>query len=199
MLAQEHLQILCAGVRSLRQFASSFSRLRPPFADSVELATDYRYLAENRTYIIICAVFSLLATLCAMLARRRTHASQISQSRQVLQAMLYVMTPTRSVWPQHCIAAAKRAACSRNMLLRFSLRKVVDDVLSGRMELRAPQQDLPGLLRNALKVDGWALCLHIERSWRLDLMGWVLAAQLAPSKSKVCRTIEFYTTRDLTM
>lgn len=202
MLGQEHLQTLCARVQSLRQLISSdallFFQLRlVPYADSVDLATDY--FAAYRIYIIVCAVFCLLTTLCAILARCRAHASRIPQSREVLQAMLYVMTPTRSIWPQHCIAAAKRVACSGDRILRLSLRKMVDDVLSGRMELRAPQQDLPDLLRNALEVDGWTLGLHIERSWRLDLMGWVIAAQLAPSKSKVCPMIAYYTMRDLTM
>lgn len=189
MITQEHLRTLRARAQSLWQPAFSYSS-SSHFLSCVDhaLRVARAYLAPYGIYLLICALFCVVATLYAVFPLFRARTSQKSQSRKLLQAVLYVMTPTRSVWPQHYITAAKRAASSQDTTLRLSLRNMVDDVLSGRMELRAPQEDLADLLRNALKVDDWTLGLHIDRSWRFDLMGWVLAAQFAPSKSKVCVT-----------
>ena len=188
------MRTLHARAQSLWQPVSSYissSHFLSCFQRNVDYALRVArdYLAPYRAYLLICALFCVVATFYAIFPRSHAfRTSQQSQSRRLLQAMLYVMTPTRSVWPQHYITAAKRAASSQDKTLRLSLRNMVDDVLGGRMELRAPQQDLADLLRNALKVDDWTLGLHIDRSWRFDLIGWVLAAQFAPSQSKVCVT-----------
>lgn len=193
MLTQEYLQTLYAQAQLLWQPLSPYTPpswhflahyLGPGEVDHY-YAFARSYLAPYRTYILICAILCVATALYPIFARCLTRTSRIAQSRNALQAMLYVLTPTRSVWPQHYITAAKSTAYSQRKTLQLSLRNTVDDVLSGRMELRAPQQDIPYLLRNALEVDGWTLGLHIDRSWRLDLIRWVLAAQFAPSMSKV--------------
>ena len=192
MLSQGQLQALFALVQSLRKRSASeylsLLQLPPYFQESLDFALASDCILEYRVYALVVAtvLVCLLATLYAKLVRRRTCASRISRSREVLQSILYVVTPTRSVWPKHFIAAAQGASALRGKTVQLPLRTLIEDMVNGCMEMRMPQQDLPGLLRNALTVNGWTFGLYAERTWRLDLMRWVLAAQLAPSKSKVC-------------
>jgi hypothetical protein len=99
------------------------------------------------------------------------------------QALLTVLTPTCSIWPPFYLALVHRARYSKPKSIILPLFKLMDDIYSGQIELRDPQNDLPGLLRDHLCVDACFFRLEIEATSRVAVLRWLLLSDLPTLKA----------------
>ena len=59
------------------------------------------------------------------------------------------------------------------------LSKLINDTISGAIEIRSPEFDLTELISGGLEALGWRISLTVESSWRVDLGVRLEAAWLA--------------------
>ncbi|KZT71258.1 hypothetical protein DAEQUDRAFT_121814 [Daedalea quercina L-15889] len=186
MYSQERLVDLQSNAqRLLEQLASSYcpSSLQLPLSGGINFIFARGSFSHYCGSVSICAI-TLLILYAALSRRSPTRRDRISESRRVLQALLYILAPTRSLWPQPYVYLVQKAIGAGKNTLQLPLRVLVNDILDGRIELRASKLDLPGLQRNAFLVDGWTFGLRVEWALWVDMLAWALTAQMVPSKSE---------------
>ncbi|KAH9930756.1 uncharacterized protein B0H18DRAFT_1209327 [Fomitopsis serialis] len=184
MASQVDFAFLQAQAQNIRdELVLLYSSLQLPAGVDITVSRDS--LLHHWFPVSICAaaLFGIILYTTS-LRRSRARARRAPETRKALQTLLYILTPTCSLWPASYVKLAQQAVTVHDTTLRFPLRALVDDVLSGRIELRDPRLDLPDLLRNEFRVDGWTFGLSVERAWWVDVLGWTLSAQLAPPKTR---------------
>ncbi|OBZ65731.1 hypothetical protein A0H81_14326 [Grifola frondosa] len=101
-----------------------------------------------------------------------------TRTLHALQALLTIVTPTCSLWPQDYLEAVRHATVSRKTSLELPLHALINDVIAGKLELRDPRTYLPCLFMRSLTIDGWSLLLRIELSWWILVLRWIISSQL---------------------
>ena len=79
-----------------------------------------------------------------------------------LSALQRILIPTSSRWG---LSSPRLVACSRvssHRTIWLSLDALIHCIVSGDVELRYPQRDLPDLLRSNVLVDGWNVRLYVH-------------------------------------
>ncbi|TCD67273.1 hypothetical protein EIP91_000295 [Steccherinum ochraceum] len=141
-----------------------------------------------KTVIIIVLVYGVADTLVYFLTTksRRQRALLAEQrdkdrKRAILQKLLTVITPTRSLWSDNYWNLAKNAIKSQR--LSIPVVALVDGLAKGEVELRDPQKSLPDLLLGRLMVDGLEVRLESD-SW-LHAKAMVTKLRLTKKRVKV--------------
>jgi hypothetical protein len=90
----------------------------------------------------------------------------------VLSALQKILVPTSSRWslPSRQLVARSRISSHRTIWL--SLDALIHCVVSGDVELRHPQRDLPDLLLSSVHVDGWDVRLYVHILHRFRAILW---------------------------
>ncbi|PCH37892.1 hypothetical protein WOLCODRAFT_114401 [Wolfiporia cocos MD-104 SS10] len=135
--------------------------------------------APFTTGLIALLVFSFAVFFWALPVRGSSRQTPLINTRKALHALLQVLTPTCSLWSPTYLQVAQQAAASRGCMIRLPLDALLNDLISGRTELRNAKDDLPLLLTNSLYADNWRIQLRINKFWWADIFSWTLAAQLS--------------------
>jgi len=186
MSSQVDFAILQAQVQKLRDGLVSLYYSSLQLSGGVDITFSRDTHPHNWFPFTICAAaFFSIILYTTSLRRSRARARRAPETRKALRILLYILTPTCSLWPASYVKLAQQAVADRDTTLRFPLRALVDDILNGRIELRDPRLDLPDLLRNGFRVDDWTFGLSVERAWWVEILGWIISAQLTPPKTRV--------------
>lgn len=128
------------------------------------------FMSFGMLCFLVLAVFRLY-----FYCSRRSHVVQ--SAREVLQAMLTVITPTSSIWPPPYPSLAYRAAIQKTQLrttLHIPLHTLYFDILRGLVELRNPREHLPALLKESLSgVSDLSVYLDVDFYWWIKLLAWM--------------------------
>ncbi|GBE81901.1 hypothetical protein SCP_0402750 [Sparassis crispa] len=131
--------------------------------------------------VVLLLVSVLTAILCSLSSRDSDIL--LARRRQALYAILFLVTPTCSLWSAAYLAIARRAAASGNNIVRLPLRELLDDIVAGKMQLRDTGLDLPSLITSTLRVHDWLIVLRVELSWWATVLGWIAASHFSFIKS----------------
>ena len=102
----------------------------------------------------------------------------VLEGRLVLEALLSVITPTRSTWPSHYSTSALAGSPSQKCL-RVPLEVFYKDIVYGVTELRDPIVHLPALFHDKLtSVSGLSVSVFAGLSLWLKLVGWIISCEL---------------------
>ncbi|CCM00000.1 uncharacterized protein FIBRA_02025 [Fibroporia radiculosa] len=108
----------------------------------------------------------------------RSRTCTVQDTRDALQALLVVLTPTCSLWSPIYLNTTRLAA-SRHRTILLPLQTLISDVISGTVELRDPSLDLPKLFAGLLRVDDWAIDIYVEWSWWANIIiGYAFPSQV---------------------
>ena len=109
--------------------------------------------------IVLILGFGLVLFCCSQFPIERQETR--NELGDPLQALLTVITPTRSLWPPSYSVLVNEARISRRKVIGIPLYQLLSDVSTGKMELRDPQLDLCDLFQDTLCVYGWGIRLSI--------------------------------------
>lgn len=148
--------------------------------------------------VVLVAIVSLLFSLLLdywSLRSRGTRTASDSQCSEPLHALMSIITPAYSQWPPYYLSAVNRGLLRREARLELPLSQLLTDVLSGAIELRSPDTDLPDLIAGTLQSQGWRVSLTVESGWHVDLTMRLAKARLARMIPQVgrCEPLLFIT------
>lgn len=107
-----------------------------------------------------------------------------TRTQEHFQALLSITTPTQSMWPTACSALRSYTYTSRR--IEFSLTGLMDDIFSGRLELRDPYNDLPELFCDEVRAYGWSIRIRVGNSWWIKVLSWFSWLPISHGQFKVC-------------
>jgi hypothetical protein len=111
------------------------------------------------------AVFTILSFLVSAYFRSTGSKKSHRPTRESLQALLSVITPTQSGWSQVYSASAVGGRASK--IIALSFQDLLKDICMGKVELRDPQHDLPEMIRCGVEAYGWRIRLDVDMIWWL--------------------------------
>ncbi|KII89192.1 hypothetical protein PLICRDRAFT_175414 [Plicaturopsis crispa FD-325 SS-3] len=143
------------------------------------------YTFNTIDYILVYAALSMFLLLCVFSSRRPTKKPDLAEIRMALHALLTVISPTRSIWPSSYPAIAKKSVHERSGTLMLPLIDLANDIISGSIEFRNIQHDLPALIHGDIDADGWSVRIHTRWSCCIKILSCVVNLQLSapPYKS----------------
>lgn len=97
---------------------------------------------------------------------------EISQARQALDALLSILSPTRSLWPSFYTRIAKRSGIFETRQLDIPASRLINDVATGVIQLRDAENDLEDFLEDRVCVDGWRIRVAVDWDLRYRVMKW---------------------------
>jgi hypothetical protein len=147
--------------------------------DLVSLARLHPYISLSVCAFVVLA----LSSSPSIFWPEPGHAS--ARTSESLQALLSVVTPTRSSWPPNYIALVERAGTSRSKTIQLPLSDVYRDISAGRIELRDPKNDLSDLFRKQVQAYGWLIQFYIDIPLWMNVLRWVAASHLPSFKVRV--------------
>lgn len=92
----------------------------------------------------------------------------ILKTRKALEALLVILTPTKSRWPSTYISIAETAAAS-NSSLALPISELIQDLNNGKLEVRNPNMLHELFEADPLRTYGWTIRLHTDTAWRMDV------------------------------
>lgn len=165
---------------------SCFDVLRFPMLD-IPVHFRYRPLA---LYLCCYSVLAVLTPLLYLVSyRRRRRGSKDPDSprlRAPLAALLSFLTPTSSSWPELYLSIARDGLSNTSSTLKVPLCRLLDDVISGAVELRFAAVDLPPFISNTLRPRGWTIIPCVETSWYACVAFRTVCLRLASWVPSVC-------------
>ncbi|EKM55302.1 uncharacterized protein PHACADRAFT_184113 [Phanerochaete carnosa HHB-10118-sp] len=153
---------------------------------------DLPWLEFQRCYSTFAV--SALLLLLLLLFRRRRPAPEYPDSPRIhapLDALLSFLTPTSSSWPRLYLSVAQDGISSPPATLAIPLSCLLDDVVSGAVELRSAAIDLPPFISGTLSRHGWTVAPRVEVSLRVHVALRIACLRLASWKpSTHCHTVD---------
>lgn len=139
----------------------------------VSIVPKLRFLLSNRLSLYSYAAALIVALMLLYSALSRTAVQCRSGSGQETYSHIHVLTkfmvPTRSIWPpSYFIARSWMDARCRTANL--SVEALFQDIIQGRMELRKPVHNLPLIIMEQLRLDGWRLGLSVGLDNRAKML-----------------------------
>ena len=97
-----------------------------------------------------------------------------------LKALLQVITPCSSSWPSHYVSLAKPR---QSKTFQVPLNVIIQDVISGQIELRTPQNTLQQMIsgKGQLEIEPWRFFLSYG-SLRPKILYWTYVWSIFPGK-----------------
>ncbi|KAI0316583.1 hypothetical protein OF83DRAFT_1126127 [Amylostereum chailletii] len=117
----------------------------------------------NSLKIFIAWPYAILLTLVLLPIFKRSQTS--SPPSNPLIALQAIIIPTQSRWPDPYRALAKPANSTKTVII-LSLSTLIQDIVSGTVELRDPEHDLPFLVGGGILAQGFRIRLRIDFSFR---------------------------------
>ncbi len=150
------------------------------------LALDVATLREgiSTNYLAMTVTLGICFVLVSWRCWAHTNVP-LSEPSLALETLLSFVTPTRSIWPSSYIDSARSASSNRDKIISLSLTDFLDDMVSGRMELRDSKRDLPNLIKGNLHNEDWSIRLRIEWSWWFRVWSHSVARRLASCGNEV--------------
>ncbi len=147
----------------LKSFLQSLDprKLNLPGLQSYRLALPTR---TDHSVLTISTAFAVLFVLLSLSSFGSRSVTKQDDLRAPLRAILAVVTPTCSTWPVSYLVISRRALLHKPTI-KMPLRLILDDVISGAVELRLPAVDLPIFMTNTLQAQGWEMKMDVEASW----------------------------------
>ena len=93
----------------------------------------------------------------------KAESEEKDRKRVILQKLLSVLTPTRSIWSESYWLHAQK--CIKSGVYSLPVQAFVDDLIKGEVELRDPTTNLPALLMGQLVVQELPVQVHSNPSF----------------------------------
>jgi hypothetical protein len=135
-------------------------------------------LLESYGKAFFCLVF-LAFLLHFFHGGAQKHSFKVDEAQKALLALL---TPSCSIWPPSYLLRVGHARNSRFKMIELPLFELVNDICSGQIELRDPQNDLTDLLCDRFRAFSWSIRLEIEFSCRIGVLCWLSLSDLPTIK-----------------
>ncbi|KAI0929217.1 hypothetical protein AcW1_006217 [Taiwanofungus camphoratus] len=129
-------------------------------------------------------VLSLLLFPTLVLRRPGSPADDRNSHEMIkaLKVLLMFVTPTRSIWPSTYLDLARRAVTSRCTTIKIPLHLLVNDIISGKVELRNSRLDLSDLIKGSFRMDDWSLQLSANWLLWVEVSKWIFVAHVVSAK-----------------
>ena len=146
--------------------------------DHIYLENCFRVWSSPNVFLAMVIVVLPFAALSSAFC---THRKRKTIPSEPFQALLNVFAPTSSSWPSlRCLQVVKSGSSHRE--IKLDVLKLFEDVLSGQIDFRNPQDDLPDLLRKRLHIYGWCINLDVSLSLKIYHLYRVLVHKIHLTK-----------------
>lgn len=115
----------------------------------------------------LCCISASYLSLTSKSRRERTlkvENDEKDQRRIILQKLLVVITPTRSIWSEYYWQLAHKA--SKSQLFSLPVQTLMDDLIKGDIEIRDPTASLSDLITGRVVIEGLRVELKSDHTLR---------------------------------